>query len=154
VGLVSKDFTFSSGATIVASQHNSNNDTLFNLVNGNIDNANIKANAGIVDSKLAQISTASKVSGSALTSLSSTPSGAGVMPAANTNLPIGGVLMWTTDTAPTGWVLCDGSAYDSVTNTEYATLYTLIGNTFGGSDGTDFQVPDMRGRFPVTIPWV
>ena len=131
MGLVSKDFTFSSGATIVASEHNSNNDTLFNLVNGNLDNANIKANAGIVDSKLAQISTASKVSAAAITSLTSLPAGAGVIPAANTNLPIGSMTMWCTDTAPTGWLLCDGSPYDSVTNTEYATLYTLIGNTFG-----------------------
>ena len=37
--------------------------------NGNIDNDNVKASAGIVDSKLAQLTTADKVSGSAITDL-------------------------------------------------------------------------------------
>lgn len=89
MALVTKTYTFVAGTTIVASEHNTNLDTLFNLVNGNIDNANIKASAGIVDSKLAQITTAGKVSGAALTSLSSTPSGAGLLPAANITLPSG-----------------------------------------------------------------
>jgi hypothetical protein len=83
MGLVSKDNTFSAGETITAVSHNENYDTLYNLVNGNIDNANINASAGIVDSKLAQITTASKVSGAALTSLSSIPSGAGDIPSVN-----------------------------------------------------------------------
>jgi len=46
-------------------------------------NADVSASAAIVDTKLAQITTASKVSGAALTSLSSIPAGAGVIPAAN-----------------------------------------------------------------------
>ena len=46
-------------------------------------NADVSASAAIVDTKLATISTAGKVSGAALTSLSSTPSGAGVLPIAN-----------------------------------------------------------------------
>ena len=46
-------------------------------------NADVSASAAIVDTKLATISTAGKVSGAALTSLSSTPSGAGVIPTAN-----------------------------------------------------------------------
>lgn len=50
---------------------------------GGIVNADVNASAAIVDTKLATISTAGKVSGAALTSLSSTPSGAGVMPTAN-----------------------------------------------------------------------
>lgn len=83
MALISKTYTFSSGTTIVASEHNTNFDTLYNCVNGNIDNANIGASAAIADTKLAQITTASKVSGAALTSLSSIPSGAGAIPAAN-----------------------------------------------------------------------
>lgn len=89
MALVTKTYTFTAGTTIVASEHNTNFDTLYNLVNGNIDNANVKASAGIVDSKLAQITTAGKVSGAALTSLSSTPVGAGLLPAANVTLPSG-----------------------------------------------------------------
>ena len=48
-----------------------------------IVNAEIDAAAGIVDTKLAQIATASKVSGAALTGLASVPSGAGELPIAN-----------------------------------------------------------------------
>lgn len=45
------------------------------------------------------------------------------------------------------WLFCDGTAYDSVANPEYAALYAIIGNTYGGVDGTDFQVPDLRAEF-------
>lgn len=83
MGLVTKTYTFTVGATIIASEHNSNFDTLYNCINGNIDNDNIKSSAAIVDSKLSQITTASKVSGAALTSLSSVPAGAGDIPSAN-----------------------------------------------------------------------
>lgn len=52
---------------------------------GAIVNADISASAGIEDTKLAQITTAGKVSAAALTSLANTPAGAGVMP--STNVP-------------------------------------------------------------------
>lgn len=68
MALISKNFTFASGAIIVASQHNSNFDQLFNLVNGTLDTTNISASAGILDTQLATISTAGKVSGTAITS--------------------------------------------------------------------------------------
>jgi len=50
---------------------------------GSITNDQISAGAAIVDTKLATISTASKVSGAALTSVNSIPAGAGVIPSAN-----------------------------------------------------------------------
>lgn len=75
MSIIIKPNTFTVGAVIVASEHNSNFDTLYSDYNGNIDNNNIKASAGIVDTKLAQITTASKVDAStALT---------GTIPAAN-----------------------------------------------------------------------
>lgn len=102
--------TFSAGAVIIASQHNSNFSTISTDYNGNIDNNNIasgaaiaysklnlatsivnadvSASAAIVDTKLAQITTASKVHGTAITGLASLPSGAGVIPSAN--LPTAG----------------------------------------------------------------
>lgn len=52
MGLVTKTKTFSSGETIQAADHNNNLDTLYTLVNGQIDNANIKSGAGIVESKI------------------------------------------------------------------------------------------------------
>jgi hypothetical protein len=48
-----------------------------------ITNAKVSASAGIVDTKLAQLSTAGKVAGSALTTFSTIPSGAGLIPDAN-----------------------------------------------------------------------
>lgn len=62
---------------------------------------------------------------------------------------VGEMRIWTTDTAPTGWLLCDGSAPNASANPEYTNLFDAIGITFGGSDNTDFKVPDMRGRFPL-----
>lgn len=56
-------------------------------LNLSITNTEVNASAGIVDTKLAQIATAGKVSGAALTSLTSVPSGAGLLPAANTPAP-------------------------------------------------------------------
>ena len=51
--------------------------------NGNVQNVNIASNAAIADSKLAGITTAGKVNGSAITGLANTPAGAGVLPGAN-----------------------------------------------------------------------
>lgn len=48
-----------------------------------ITNAKIHSSAGIVDTKLAQIATAGKVSGAALTLLANIPGGAGLIPVAN-----------------------------------------------------------------------
>ena len=53
MGTVTKDFTFSASTLIQSAQVNTNFDTLYTLVNGALDNANIAASAGIVTSKLA-----------------------------------------------------------------------------------------------------
>lgn len=66
MALIIKPNTFSAGSTIIAAEHNDNFDTAYDCINGNIENANIKAAAGIVDTKLATISTANKVNATAL----------------------------------------------------------------------------------------
>lgn len=53
------------------------------IFDGTIINADISATAAIVDTKLAQITTANKVHGTSITGLASLPAGAGVIPAAN-----------------------------------------------------------------------
>lgn len=88
MSLISIPFTFTVGAVIVASQHNSNFSTIYSDYNGNIQDANIASNAAISDNKLAQITSAGKVSGAALTSLASIPPGAGVIPSANISFPV------------------------------------------------------------------
>lgn len=61
-------------------------------------------------------------------------------------VPSGTIAMWGTASAPTGWLLCDGTSY---TVAAYGDLWAEIGDTFGGDGGTNFNVPDFRQRFPL-----
>lgn len=62
-------------------------------------------------------------------------------------LPCGSIIPWAGAAAPANWLLCDGAA---VSRTTYASLFGLIGITYGAGDGsTTFNVPDLRGRVPV-----
>lgn len=59
-------------------------------------------------------------------------------------VPTGAIQHYAGDTAPTGWIICDGSAISRVT---YATLFAIVGVRFGSGDGTTtFNLPDGRGR--------
>ena len=61
----------------------------------------------------------------------------------------GQIIMYAGSTAPTGWLLCNGQA---VSRTTYATLFTIIGTTYGPGDGsTTFNVPDFRDRVGVGV---
>lgn len=60
-------------------------------------------------------------------------------------VPPGTVTAFAGKTAPNGWLMCDGQSYSIST---YQDLYNAIGTTYGGY-GQSFQVPDLRGRFPV-----
>ena len=61
--------------------------------------------------------------------------------------PAGNISMCGGSSAPTGWLLCDGSA---VSRTTYADLFTAIGTTWGVGDGsTTFNLPDLRSRSPI-----
>lgn len=61
----------------------------------------------------------------------------------------GMIQMFAGSTAPTGWLICDGSA---VSRTTYATLFSVIGTSYGTGDGsTTFNLPDMRGKFPLGV---
>lgn len=53
MGLITRDYEYVAGNTIDPAENNANENKLFNEINGNIDNANIKSDAGIVESKLA-----------------------------------------------------------------------------------------------------
>jgi microcystin-dependent protein len=60
--------------------------------------------------------------------------------------PTGGLIMWGTGTAPSGWLLCAGAA---VNRTTYAALFAVIGTTFGVGDGsTTFNLPNYTSRMP------
>lgn len=66
--------------------------------------------------------------------------------------PSGSIMQYAGTAAPTGWILCDGTA---VSTTTYATLYSVIGSAFNLSGGQaapgagTFRVPLLTGRVPV-----
>lgn len=60
-------------------------------------------------------------------------------------VPTGSEMLYAGTSAPSGWLMCDGSA---VSRTTYANLFAVIGVEHGSGDGTTtFNVPDARGRF-------
>jgi microcystin-dependent protein len=72
-------------------------------------------------------------------------------PAAATGLPTGALMPYAGASAPTGYLLCDGS---SVSSSTYLALHAVISNTYGGSAYTgagalSFNLPDLRGRLPM-----
>lgn len=62
--------------------------------------------------------------------------------------PRAATVEWTAEAAaPTGALLCDGSA---VSRTTYRRLFRLIGTAFGVGDGsTTFNLPNLKGKVPV-----
>lgn len=63
-------------------------------------------------------------------------------------MPAGVIAPFAGSTAPSGWVLADGTAYNG-TNATYTALWGVIGTTYGGTGQSSFNVPDLRGRLPV-----
>ena len=57
--------------------------------------------------------------------------------------PLGTVLSFAGQTAPHGYLLCDGASYKV---TDYPHLYAVIGNTYGG-DTENFNVPNLVDKF-------
>ena len=67
----------------------------------------------------------------------------------NTNTPVGSISLFAGKTAPTGWLICDGSA---VSRTTYANLFSVLGTTYGKGDGsTTFNIPNLKGKVPVGL---
>lgn len=63
------------------------------------------------------------------------------------NAVIGSILMFAGETAPDGWLLCNGQA---ISRTDYADLFAVIGVAYGSGDtATTFNLPDLGGRVPV-----
>jgi microcystin-dependent protein len=72
-------------------------------------------------------------------------------PAASSSMPTGALMPYAGATAPTGYLLCDGS---SVSSSTYLALHAVLSNTYGGSAYTGagalfFNLPDLRGRLPM-----
>lgn len=62
-------------------------------------------------------------------------------------VPAGSIIATGRSTAPTGWLMCDGSM---VSTTTYPVLFAALGYSYGGS-GASFKLPDLRGRVPTGV---
>jgi len=63
-------------------------------------------------------------------------------------IPVASLIQRVISTAPTGYVLCDGTSYSTTASSSnpYYELYLAIGYTFGGA-GATFKVPNYQGAF-------
>ena len=63
--------------------------------------------------------------------------------------PAGIISQFAGETAPNGYLLCQGQA---ISRTTYANLFNVISTKYGVGDGsTTFNLPDLRGRVPVGL---
>jgi len=59
-------------------------------------------------------------------------------------LNTGLIIPWSTTTAPSGFLECDGTA---VSRTTYAALFAVVGTTYGAGNGsTTFNLPDLTDK--------
>lgn len=59
-------------------------------------------------------------------------------------LNTGLIIPWSTTTAPSGFLECDGTA---VSRSTYATLFAVVGTTYGVGNGTTtFNLPDLTDK--------
>jgi microcystin-dependent protein len=63
-------------------------------------------------------------------------------------IPSGVLSPYAGTSAPAGWLLADGAV---VSRTTYAPLFAVVGTLYniGGEAGTDFRLPNFKGRMPV-----
>jgi microcystin-dependent protein len=65
-----------------------------------------------------------------------------------TNPFIGQLQLFPFGYAPAGWAVCDGQTLPINKN---QALFSLLGTTYGGDGVTNFKLPDLRGRTPVSF---
>ena len=105
------------------------------ILNGTIVNADINSSAAIALSKLATGALPTDITVASANLVNGTVALADLATAvANALVPVGTIAMYGGASAPTGWLLCDGTA-----TTGYTALAAIVGGT----------TPDLRGRFAI-----
>ena len=73
--------------------------------------------------------------------------GSGSITVAVPSIFAGMIVACGNSSAPTGWLLCDGSA---VSRTTYSSLFSAISTNYGSGDGVStFNLPNLQQRFPL-----
>lgn len=58
----------------------------------------------------------------------------------------GEIRLFAGNYAPLDWAYCNGQ---EISVQQYTALYSLITNTYGGTPGVTFKLPDLRGKVPM-----
>ena len=66
----------------------------------------------------------------------------------NRLVPAGAIQSYAGNSAPSGWILCQGQELLIV---DYKLLYNVIGTLYGVGSSGYFVLPDMRSRFPLGL---
>ena len=59
---------------------------------------------------------------------------------------LGDIELFPYDFAPMYWMTCEGQ---TLSISQYQSLFTLLGTTFGGNGTTTFCLPDLRQALPM-----
>lgn len=130
----------------------------YNAISGSVGNFAVNGNLSVTGALTASTAAFSGAISSVSPTFTGTPTAPTATAGTNTTqiattafvlangAPTGGLIMWGTGTAPSGWLLCAGAA---VSRSTYAALFAVIGTTFGVGDGsTTFNVPNYTNRTP------
>lgn len=61
---------------------------------------------------------------------------------------LGEIRMFSGNYAPRGWAICNGQLLSINQN---SALFSLLGTSYGGNGTTNFALPNMQGRIPISM---
>lgn len=122
-------------------------------------NANFSAVKSFVETALVQADGSVKAGTSAINdgAITQAKLDSGVL---NLLSPIGSIVQYGGATAPTGWLICDGTEKSITTYQALYNVLTATGTVFpygantngsGGAGSTHFRLPNLAGRIPVGL---
>ena len=63
--------------------------------------------------------------------------------------PTGSITMFAGSSAPSGWLICDGTELSRET---YSSLFSIVGTIYGsGNNTTTFNLPNLKGKVPAGL---
>jgi microcystin-dependent protein len=134
------------GAAAIRSLGTAIDTTVFNTASAGIAKTIVDAKGDIIAATAADTVARLAVGANDTVLTADSSTATGLKWAAPSGTSVGTVIFHAKNTAPSGFLKCNGAA---ISRTTYSALFTEIGTTFGVGDGsTTFNVPDLRGYFP------